>query len=238
MKFCLACFRYFVLILIKYSARIFFNHKVYWVGQEACFKDIRVGALLNHTTLFEPIYAVCLPHGFLWRLAREGSFCVAKETLDRPLAGAILKLLAANVIPITRERDASWDRFLSTPSSMILLAPEGRMKRPNGLDKNGKAMTVRGGIVDVLCRVESGHMLLGYSAGLHHVQAPGDLFLKPFNTIAICFEKIEIKDYLNTFRKEDNTIDRKAIVKDLEYRRDMCAPILYPIRKENKSYVQ
>jgi hypothetical protein len=33
---------------------------------------------------------------------------------------------------------------------MVLMAPEGRMKRADGLDAHGQPMTVRGGIADIL----------------------------------------------------------------------------------------
>lgn len=51
--------------------------------------------------------------------------------------------------------------------------PEGRMKRPTGLDKHGQKMTVKRGVVDVLLSMKTGSMFFLYSGGLHHVQAPG-----------------------------------------------------------------
>ena len=37
---------------------------------------------------------------------------------------------------------------------VVVLSPEGRMKRKNGLDKHGRPMTVRGGIGDILDRID------------------------------------------------------------------------------------
>ena len=37
---------------------------------------------------------------------------VARKTADRPLVGRFYSLVAARVIPITRERDETWDELL------------------------------------------------------------------------------------------------------------------------------
>ena len=94
------------------------------------------------------------------------------------MVGRFFRILAANVVSITRERDHTWRDVLATidPDSMVLILPEGRMKRLNGLDSNGQPMTVRGGIADILETIERGPMLVAYSGGLHHVQAPGERF--------------------------------------------------------------
>ena len=46
-------------------------------------------------------------------------------------------MLGPNVIRITRKRDESWQYFLKQidTDTMIIFAPEGRMKRKDGLDK-------------------------------------------------------------------------------------------------------
>ena len=53
------------------------------------------------------------------------------------------------MMTITRKRDESWNRFLDSfdDDAVIMMTPEGRMKRPSGLDKHGDPMTVRGGVV-------------------------------------------------------------------------------------------
>ena len=56
------------------------------------------------------------------------------------------------------------------------------MKRRNGLDSQGQPMTVRGGIADILEAIPSGPMLIAYSGGLHHVQAPGETLPAVFRT--------------------------------------------------------
>jgi hypothetical protein len=47
---------------------------------------------------------------------------------------------------------------------------------------------VRGGIADILEAIPSGRMLLAYSGGLHHVQAPGEHVPRPFRTLYLNLE--------------------------------------------------
>ena len=56
--------------------------------------------------------------------------------------------------------------------SMVLILPEGRMRRRNGLDSEGRPMTARGGVADILRAIDDGQLLMAYSGGLHHVQIP------------------------------------------------------------------
>ena len=72
------------------------------------------------------------------------------------------------------------------PDAMVLILPEGRMKRATGLDSEGKPMTVRGGIADILETIGEGRMLLAYSGGLHHVQAPGRALSPPVQDRSAC----------------------------------------------------
>src|SRR5205085_6171166 len=101
------------------------------------------------------------------------------------------------VIAITRERDQTWFAVLDKidPNSMMVIAPEGRMMRANGLDANGNPMTVRGGIADLLLAIGHGRMLVAYSGGLHHVQIPGHHTVGIFKTVRMRLENVEIADY-------------------------------------------
>ena len=93
------------------------------------------------------------------------------------------------------------------------------MKRPDGLDKSGQPMTVKGGIVDALSLIQTGKMLMAYSGGLHHILAPGERRLRIFKKISIKFEIVDIPGYLASFT-DQGTINSKAIQADLEGRRD------------------
>ena len=109
---------------------------------------------------------------------------------------------------------------------MVMILPEGRMKRANGLDSEGKPMTVRGGIADILETIGEGRMLLAYSGGLHHVQIPGDRFPRLFKTIRINLEVVDIGAYRDARMAEAGNPRgfKRAVVDDLERRRDPSAP--------------
>ncbi len=97
------------------------------------------------------------------------------------------------------------------------------MKRPNGFDKFGKPMTVRGGIADIIDSMESGKMVLCLSGGLHHVQIPGQYFPRPFKTIWMNFSHLDIQEYKSQFG--ENARERKmGIVQDLQKRLENDCP--------------
>lgn len=220
---------YCVLVVIKVLARAFYRHEVTWITPPPpTWDDVRIGVLLNHTSLFEPVYAGSLPNGFLRKLARDGAVPIADVTLRRPLIGHLFRSIAGQVIEITRKRDASWDKVLESirPGSLVVIMPEGRMMRRGGLDKTGKPMTVRGGIADLIEATGEGTMVVAYSGGLHHVQAPGDRLPRLFRTVRINFETLDIAAYRESVAVEDGrkrSFKRKVIA-DLERRRDTHCP--------------
>jgi hypothetical protein len=101
------------------------------------------------------------------------------------------------------------------------------MMRANGLDAEGKPMTVRSGIADLLEAIGKGRMLLAYSGGLHHVQAPGQRLPRLFKRIRMNLEVVDIAAY-NAARLAEGGGPkgfRRAVVADLERRRDeLCPP--------------
>ena len=97
----------FTLLLgIKGLSRVFFRHEIDWVGDVPPdrWEGVRILAILNHTSLFEPVFAGGAPFRLLWRVARHGVVPVAEKTTGRPLVGRFFRLVARHVIPITRER--------------------------------------------------------------------------------------------------------------------------------------
>jgi hypothetical protein len=92
-------------------------------------------------------------------------------------------------------------------------------------------MTVRGGIADVLEAIESGPMLLAYSGGLHHVQAPGELFPRLFRRIRLALEVVEISAYrAERLAEAGGEVGfKRAVVADLERRRDRYCPVERPV---------
>lgn len=224
-----------LLLSLKTVSRIFFRHDWAWVGTKVPgdpWKGLRLVVFLNHTSLFEPLFLAVPPAHFLWRLAAHGVVPAADKTTDRPLVGMIFRFIAHEVIPITRQRDDTWAQVLSTiePNSMVAIAPEGRMKRANGLDMHGKLMTVRGGVADIMKSIKQGRMLIAYSGGLHHVQVPGHI-PNVFETISLRGEVLEIADYITEMSTDGGEEQfKRNVVKDLERRRDLYCPEERPAR--------
>lgn len=217
-----------LLYSLKILSRIFYRHDWDWVGTLPAnpWKDLRLVVFLNHTSLFEPVFLGVPPASFIWRLAAHGVVPAADKTTDRPLVGMIFRFIAHEVIPITRQRDDTWSQVLSTiePNSMVAIAPEGRMKRANGLDLHGKPMTVRGGVADIMLAMQQGRMLFAYSGGLHHVQVPGHV-PSVFKTVRLRVEVLEIADYIKEMMKEGGPEQfKKNVIRDLERRRDHYCP--------------
>jgi hypothetical protein len=217
-----------LLYSLKILSRIFYRHDWSFVGTipPKPWKRLNLVVFLNHTSLFEPLFLGVPPANFIWRLAAHGVVPAADKTTDRPLVGMIFRFIAHQVIPITRQRDDTWTQVLSTiePDSMVAIAPEGRMKRANGLDLHGKPMTVRGGVADILLALRKGRMLLAYSGGLHHVQIPGHI-PNVFRTVRLRVEVLEIEDYINEMMKDGGPEQfKRNVIRDLEWRRDHYCP--------------
>ena len=219
-----------ILYSLKTLSRIFYRHDWAFVGALPPgdpWKGLRLVVFLNHTSLFEPLFLAVPPPRFIWRLAAHGVVPAADKTTDRPLVGMVFRFIAHQVIPITRQRDDTWAQVLSTieENSMVAIAPEGRMKRANGLDLNGKPMTVRGGVSDILTSLGKGRMLIAYSGGLHHVQVPGHV-PSVFRTVRLRLEVLEIEDYVAAMTRDGGPDQfKKNVIRDLEVRRDQyCGP--------------
>jgi Acyltransferase len=216
-----------LLYSLKILSKIFYRHDWDWVGNRLPkpWKGLRLVVFLNHTSLFEPVFLGVPPAKFIWRLARHGVVPAADKTTDRPLVGMIFRFIAHEVIPVTRQRDDTWAQVLRTiePDSMVTIAPEGRMKRANGLDLHGKPMTVRGGVADILQALGQGRMLIAYSGGLHHVQVPGHI-PNVFKTVRLRIEVLDIADYVREMAKDGQESFKRNVIQDLERRRDLYCP--------------
>ncbi len=207
---------------VKALTHLFFKVEVSWVNPppDDAWKDIRVFAFLNHTSLLEPLFLAGMPVSFLWNASTRTLIPGADITMNRPLVGRFFKYFSPQTVAITRKRDESWDRFLDQiqANSLVALAAEGRMMRVNGLDKHGKPMSVRGGIADILRITGQGKFLIGYSGGLHHVNIPDQRKLRLFQTIKIRYELLDIAEYLACFSTDSRLELRTLIAHDLEAR--------------------
>ncbi len=221
---------FILLIIIWFASRIFARLKSTWYGDIEPYDwgDLRVIAILNHTSLYEPVMVGFATWGLLWRLARHGVLPVAEKTMKRRI-GIFFKFLMRHVVVITRQRDHTWDTMLNTldEHSIAIILPEGRMKRRDGLDANGRPMTVRGGIADILEVLDHGRMLILYSGGLHHIQVPGQAIPKFFKTVRLGMEMVEIDQYKAELMEKSPDGDfRRAVIEDLTARRDLHCPAL------------
>ena len=215
---------YSMLLSIKAISALFYRFNVRWIGElpPDPWENLRLVILLNHTSLYEPLFAGFLPVRFLKTLSQKGLVPVADKTLCRPVIGRFFRLIAGNVVPVSRMRDNTWEGFLKKlrPGSMVIIAPEGRMKRANGLDVDGNPMTVRGGVADLLQGITNGRMLIAYSGGLHHVQVPSQLIPKPFKTLNMQIESLDIPRYKDTLLSlRGKARFKQSVIRDLEARR-------------------
>lgn len=215
---------YSLLYVLRRINRLFYTFEEQWVGEvpeEPWTSDYRLVAIINHTSLFEFLYAGLPPDRFMLQMARHGLIPVASKTIDRPLVGKFWKVIAANVVSISRERDHTWAKVLESvdSNSMAVLAPEGRMKRANGLDAFGRPLRIRSGIAELLEALGEGKMLLAYSQGLHHVQIPGQHMPNLFRTLRMRLEEVDIASYCEAMRARGGDF-KDAVIDDLTARRD------------------
>jgi len=218
---------YIILLTTKYLSAIFYRFEIGWSATPIRWNDVKLIIFLNHTSLFEFLYVGFLPNHFLRKLSKRMVAPTADKTLNRPIVGFFFKLFSPGMVPITRKRDNSWDNFIESiyEDSIIIIAPEGRMMRKNGLDLQGKKMNVKPGIVDILSSLEHGQMIIAYSGGLHHVQIPDEGFPKLFKTLSMNLDAFDIQDYKRMFTDNiGSEIWKKAVLDDLQWRLENRIP--------------
>ena len=220
---------FILLVTVNALSRIFFNLKNEWVNGEEpenYAKGTRMIAVLNHTSLYEPVIAGYAPYNLLWKFARHGVLPVAEKTMKRRI-GIFFSFLVRHTVVVTRQRDHTWDKVLNKADdkSIVIILPEGRMKRANGLDSKGREMTVRGGVADILEPLSKGRILFVYSGGLHHIQVPGELLPTPFKTIRVRMEMVDIAEFKQELTQDFPDLPfHKAVVADMTRRRDEYCP--------------
>lgn len=216
---------YGLLRLIKFVSRVFYRFDISWLDPvpQDPWENLRLVVFLNHTSLYEPLFVGWFPDHFLKRIACHGVMPVADKALRRPVMGYFFRMVAHRVIAVTRRRDESWKQLFEhlTPDAMVVIMPEGRMKRAGGLDNEGRPMTVRGGIADIIDAVPGGRMLITLSAGLHHVQVPGQLIPRCFKTLRMRLQNLDIARYRQEIiEKWGREHFKHGVIHDLEHRRD------------------
>ena len=214
---------FFILASIKTVGQLLFSFKVDHQGDKPkCWSGIRVVAWINHTSLFDVFLISVIPYVTLWRAAKDCITPIAEKTYERPVVGFIFRNLTVSKSSVSQKRDATWSQFLDsiTATTMVALFPEGRMKRKSGMDKHGRPLTVRGGIADVLSRMDNGQMLIKYSGGMHHIHAPGQRFPRLFQRIRVRLEVVEIPEYKRVLAQPDHEDFKSEVIRDLTRRRD------------------
>ncbi len=220
-----------LLFFVKAFTRVFFRFETHYVGDlpPDPWRGVRLVLLLNHTSLFEPMFIAEMPNWMLWDMSKKLVAPGADKTMNRPLVGRFFKFLMPRMIPITRKRDATWGDFMQfvDSDSIVIIVPEGRMKRRNGLDSTGKPMSIRGGVGDVLNAMQGGRMAIAYSGGLHHIQAPGER-LRLFKTIRLNVEILDIMTYKAELGADSSHSFKLAVVADLTERMRRHTPLPFP----------
>lgn len=213
---------------VKVLSHFFYRGNFRWITPtpKDPWKNAKLMVFLNHTSLYEPLFIQALSFSFLWDMVGRANVPGADITLNRPIVGKFWKLMLPNISSITRKRDDSWNNYLKSikPDSLILIAPEGRMKRPNGLDKTGRPMNVRGGVADILESIDEGGMILCLSGGLHHVQAPGQLLPRLFKNIKMNLAYMDIKEYKARYQNLSPRERKIRITQDLQQRLEKDVP--------------
>jgi 1-acyl-sn-glycerol-3-phosphate acyltransferase len=232
-------FSFLLLMTVQTLSRVFFRLREDWIGPFSArdWGRMRVIIILNHTSLYEPILAGYGDWKLLWLFARHGVLPVAEKTMRRRI-GTFFKFLVRHTVVVTRQRDKTWDTVLNSVDdrSLVIILPEGRMKRRNGLDSKGRPMTIRAGVADILEPLDSGRLLFVYSGGFHHIQVPGESrFPKLFQTVRTRFEILEIDKFkADVLSGAEDGEFRKALIADLTRRRELyCPPLLDPSLREN-----
>jgi hypothetical protein len=218
---------FFTLLVIKALSKIFYHFQVGWPKDKIIWNDVKLVVFLNHTSLFEILYLGFLPVSFLRMLSKRMVAPGADKTLNRPIVGSFFKLFSPGMTSVTRKRDNTWQQFLESiyEDSIIIIAAEGRMKRKNGLDLEGKKMTVRPGVVDVLTNLDKGQMIIAYSGGLHHIQVPGEGLPRIFKTLKMDLEVFDIAAYKACFTGQIGSQEWKMLVlDDLQHRLETKPP--------------
>lgn len=220
-RFSLRVIRFILLLFLKVLSSIFYPCKAQWSPEKIHdWQNIKLIIFLNHTSLFEVVFIQLASLKGLWAIADRFIAPGADITCERPVVGKILRTLVPGIIPISRKKDATWQHFLSLVDheKITAILPEGRMKRRNGLDKNGLPMNVRSGFVDILQKLHHGKILFVYSGGLHHIQAPGEKYPKIFKKVKANIEIVDLLKYKQQFNTADPSEFKVQVVTDVDNR--------------------
>ena len=214
--------------LVKAVSYPFYRFDVKWLSekQQKELSQVRLIVLLNHTSLYEAMFVRLAPYSYLWKIARHLMVPVADITTSRPLVGKFFHALLPGVTPISRKRDESWNNFIESinDEAIVAILPEGRMRREDGRDKHGRAMSVRTGIADIIEKLNGGNILFVYSGGMHHIQVPGQRFPRLFKRIKTNMEMVTVEEYKDALHHPEVSNRKVAFVRDIQSRLEELTP--------------
>ncbi|HEX6062608.1 MAG TPA: hypothetical protein VFZ04_00240, partial [Longimicrobiales bacterium] len=110
--------RFLMLLLLKGVATALFRSDAKGIDGGRIpgnpWDEVRLICFLNHTSLYEPLFAAAVPTRFMWQIACRSVVPIAEITLSRPILGRLLRLLIAHPVAISREPDETWQAVLKT----------------------------------------------------------------------------------------------------------------------------
>ena len=109
--------------MVKLFGQIFYRFEGRFIGdQDPDWTDVKLIMLINHTSLYEPLFLGVAPLGILW--AGSSRFLVpgADKTLNRPIVGWFFKNLVPRMISISRKRDHTGTTSQIKSDDIILIA--------------------------------------------------------------------------------------------------------------------
>src|SRR5665647_593599 len=103
---------FFILVTIKIVSMVFWRLEYKWLNPTPPdpWKKAKMIVLMNHTSLFEPIYVQAFSFSYLWYLSARMNVPGADITLNRPIVGRFWKMMVPNIVAVTRRNDGSWAR--------------------------------------------------------------------------------------------------------------------------------
>ena len=75
------------LFLLKIMSHSFYRTRQRWISKDKDWDDVKLVVLLNHTSLFEFVYASVMPFSYLKKMSKHLVFPVADITYKRKFFG-------------------------------------------------------------------------------------------------------------------------------------------------------
>lgn len=212
---------FFSWILVKILYRCSWT----WIGKNSDrgFQDMKALFLMNHTSYADHMIFVLVPINVIYKMFWNARIAVAQHQVKN--FKGLLQYLENNIVPLSRQRDDSWNNYLSNANakSIFVMYPEGTRMSPEGLDKNGKKVRVKGGVADILELLPDGDIVILYLDGFYEILGAGMKFPKLFKKVRVTAEVVDIAalkhELAYTGRHEDRYDFRVRFIEWFEKRK-------------------